>query len=145
MNNSIQYIKANQAMVAQIRDEWSQVVADHMVVENGFSIVAVADHKIVALIGVYWSELPRPLEGTREAYINIIEVLPEFRNMGIATELVQRSVELAREGGAYQLRAWSSDDKIQALPLWRKLGFALCPADNPWHQGLKGFFVGYVL
>lgn len=141
----VEYVLADQTIVEVIRDQWAPVVARHLEIDNGFSIVAMAEGKPVGAIGLYWNELPIPLTGTREAYINIIEVIPAFRGRGIATELVNRSIELCREEGVYQVRAWSSDDKIQALPMWRRLGFALCPADNPWHAGLKGFFVGYVL
>jgi len=129
----------------RIKAEWSPVAGDHLVLEGGFSIIALEADKPVGIIGVYWNELPFPLEGTREAYINIIEVLPEYRRQGIARELVGKAIDFSRREGVYQLRAWSSDDKAQALPMWRQLGFALCPADNPWCSGLKGFFVSYVL
>lgn len=145
MKAEIQYVLADQTLVEKITKEWSKVVGEHLVIDNGFSVIALEQQKPVGLIGVYWSELPVPLEGTREGYINIIEVLPEYRNQGIATTLVEQAIELSRKEGVYQLRAWSSDDKIQALPMWRRLGFGLCPADNPWHKGLKGFFVAYVL
>lgn len=143
--DKITYILADQAMKERIRAEWSKIVGDHLIIEKGFSIIAMAEEKPVGLIGVYWSELPVPLEGTREAYINIIEVLPDYRGQGIATQLVNMSIEMSRAEGVYQLRAWSSDDKTEALPMWKRLGFALCPADNPWQKGLKGFFIGYVL
>ena len=145
MTAALEFILADQALVDQIKADWSRVVGEHLVVDNGFSVVAVAGGKPVGLMGVYWAELPTPLEGTREGFINIIEVLPEYRGRGIAAEMVQHAIELSRKEGVYQIRAWSSDDKIQALPMWRKLGFTLCPADNPWQKGLKGYFVGYVL
>lgn len=143
--DSIQYLKADHTSLEQIEKEWSLMAAKHLVIDNGFSIIAMAGEKPIGIIGLYWSKLPTPLENTREAYINIIEVLPDFRGQGIAREMISRSIELCREEGVYQVRAWSSDDKVEALPMWQRLGFALCPADNPWHAGLKGFFVGYVL
>jgi len=48
--------------------------------------------------------------------------------MGIATELVARTEAWAKKAGLLQIRAWSSQDKVEAIPMWRDLGYGLCPA-----------------
>jgi hypothetical protein len=60
--------------------------------------------------------------------------------------LIDLSILRAREHGAYQLRAWSSEDKIEAIPMWKQLGFGLCPATVfPRGQEVRGYFVIKVL
>jgi hypothetical protein len=56
--------------------------------------------------------------------------------------MVEIACERAVRRGAYQIRAWSSDDKIEAIPMWKALGFGLCPAtEHPRGQEVKGYFV----
>ena len=56
------------------------------------------------------------------------------------------AVERARARGVYQLRAWSSEDKTEAIPMWKALGFGLCPATTyPGGREIEGYFVTKVL
>ena len=117
-----------------------------MHIHNGFSILALCDGEPIGLISVYWRELPPPLVSATEGYIDIIEVCQGFRRQGIATKLIEMSAERARKQGIYQLRAWSSEDKTEAIPMWQALGFGLCPATTyPGGQEVKGYFVTQVL
>ncbi len=44
--------------------------------------------------------------------------------------------------GFYQLRAWSSSDKTEAIPMWKSLGFGLVPTTTyPRGQAVPGYFV----
>ena len=117
-----------------------------MHIADGFSILALSDGQPVGLISVYWRRLPAPLAHTVDGYMDIIEVLAGFRRQGIATRMVELSIERAREQGVYQLRAWSSEDKAEAIPMWEALGFGLCPATTyPGGQEVKGYFQTRVL
>ncbi len=60
---------------------------------------------------------PPPLRDAFEGHIDIIGVAAAYRRQGIATRLIEIAAERAREHGAYQLRAWSSEDKTEAIPL----------------------------
>jgi hypothetical protein len=54
--------------------------------------------------------------------------------------------ERAKEERIYQIRSWSSEDKIEAIPMWQALGFGLCPATTyPQGKEVKGYFVARVL
>ena len=142
----IHYVDADKAWKGRIAEEWSETAARHMHIADGFSILALSDGDPVGLISVYWRRLPAPLAHTIEGYIDIIEVLAGFRRQGIATRMVELSIEQAREQGVYQLRAWSSEDKAEAIPMWEALGFGLCPATTyPGGQEVKGYFVTRVL
>ena len=131
-------IEADEAMKAHLVDLWGEVVERHMHIEDGFSIVPLHAGKPVGLISVYWREFPPPLPETKEGYIDIIEVVEGYRRRGIARELVRRSAERARQEGAYQLRAWSSEDKVEAIPMWKALAFGLCAITDP---EVNGYFV----
>jgi GNAT superfamily N-acetyltransferase len=83
---------------------------------------------------------------TVDWYIDILEVHKEFRRRGIATHLIELVYRAAKERGIYQIRSWSSEDKDEAIPMWKALGFGLCPATTyPQGKEVKGYFVAKVL
>ncbi len=56
--------------------------------------------------------------------------------------MIELCEERARQLGTCQLRAWSSEDKIEAIPMWRALGFGLCPAEEGSKgQKVRGYYV----
>lgn len=112
--------------------------------DNGFTIVAMSGEEPIAVISVYWKMLPEPMPQTREAFIDLIDVDPEFRRQGIARMLIELAVGRAADAGAYQLRAWTSSERPAALALWRAVGFCLCPAVvlvGPDNRHIQGYFV----
>lgn len=146
MSQEISYRYADAATVEWAAREWSTVVSKHMCIDNGFTIVVCVKSTPIGVIAIKWCELPAPLSGTRDAYIDIIEVRPQYRRLGIARELIMRAAERAVSEGAYQLRGWSSEDKKEAIPMWKALGFALCPTTiYPRGQDVKGYYFARVL
>ena len=90
--------------------------------------------------------MPIPLVESFDWYIDILEVHEEYRRKGIATHLINIVCERAKQSGVYQIRAWSSEDKIEAILMWKALGFGLCPAITyPQGKEVKGYFVVKVL
>ena len=61
--------------------------------------------------------------------------------------------EWAKAYGYRQIRAWSSDDKTEAIPMWYALGYGVCPAIMRGESVIKefagkpiyGFYVSKVL
>lgn len=138
---TIDYVDADEAWKERIAGEWGEKPARHMHINGGFSLLALHEGKPVGLISVIWKKLARPLEDTLEGYIDIIEVRPGFRRRGIARRMIELAAGRARERKAYQLRAWSTEDKTEALPMWRALGFALNPVTHQmWGPQLSGYF-----
>jgi len=138
----VEYVQADTALRERVAREWGELQARHMHVDDGFTIVAIAGDRLAGLLAVEWRELPHPFAGVREAFIDIIEVRPEFRRRGIATRMIGMAAWRAKSAGACQLRAWSSGDKTEAIALWHALGFGLAPAVvHPRGQEVKGFFV----
>jgi GNAT superfamily N-acetyltransferase len=137
---------ADEAMRDRVRAEWGENAARHMHLTDGFSIVALEGEILVGLISVYAKMLPVPLEESFDWYIDILEVSKDYRRRGIATHLIELTIQRAKEAGVYQLRSWSSEDKIEVIPMWKALGFGLCPASTyPQGKEVKGYFVAKVL
>ena len=75
------------------------------------------------------------------ASITDIDVLDDYRRRGIARRLVELAADRARQDGAYQLSAWSTDDKVEAIPMWRALGFGLSRVTHSmWDEEVTGYF-----
>jgi GNAT superfamily N-acetyltransferase len=104
--------------------------------------MALHGDRAVGVIAVKWQELPAPLPPTREGYINIIEVVRAYRRKGIARRLIELSLAKCRAEGVTQMRTWSTNDKTDAIPMWKALGFALCPVTHSmWRTEVTGYFV----
>ena len=142
----VEHVDADEAWRQRIAEEWSESAARHMHIADGFSILALSEGKPIGLISVHWRKLAPPLDDTNEGYIDIIAVLAGFRRRRIATRLIEISAERARERGVRQLRAWSSEDKTEAMLMWKALGSGLCPATSyPKGKEVRGYLVTRVL
>ncbi len=140
--HDIHFPDLDEKWVERVAKEWGEKAARHMHVADGFSIAATHKELLVGLVAVQWRTLPQPLVETREAYIDFLEVHQEYRRRGIARRLIELSSERSRGENMYQLRSWSSEDKTQAIPMWKALGFGLCPARTfPQGKEIKGYFV----
>ena len=140
----IRFADCDASLKKRIGEVMGETAERHLNIDDGFSIVAMDmdDDQPVGIISVYPQALPDPLSETVEGFINIIEVSPGYRRQGIARRLIETAVQYARRQGFHQLRAWSSDDKTEAIPMWKALGFGLHPATvYPKGQEVKGFFV----
>lgn len=144
--DEVTLLELDAGWLPRIAEEWGQKAARHLHFEDGFTLAASCEGQAVGLVSSYWRWLPAPLEETKELYIDILEVRPPYRRRGIARRLIAETVRRAMEGGVYQVRSWSSSDKLEALPMWRRLSFGLVPATTyPRGQPVEGFFVTRVL
>jgi ribosomal protein S18 acetylase RimI-like enzyme len=75
-------------------------------------LVAVAGDQIVGLLDLELEPAPEVLWDTdaRGGAIWHVAVHPDYRRQGIATALVERALELAREAGLEIVQAWTRDD-----------------------------------
>ena len=146
VQDDLRYLDSPEEWRERLAQEWGEKAARHLHFANGFTIVALHQTRSVGLIAVYWRELPSPLPATIEGYIDFLEVRAAYRRQGIARRLIDLAVQRAVERRAYQVRSWSSEDKIEAIPMWKQLGFGLCPATTfPRGQEVRGFFVTKIL
>jgi GNAT superfamily N-acetyltransferase len=140
------YLEADETIKSHVEAEWGVKPARHMHLTGGFSIVVFDGDILVGLISVYRKPLPLPLVDSFDWYIDILEVQKEYRRKGIAAGLLQMICERAKRAGVYQVRSWSSEDKIEAILMWRALGFGLCPAlTHAQGEEVRGYFVAKVL
>ena len=134
--STIRYLFADEDLKHTVINQWKDYFPDvgkYICLEDGFTIVAMCEEQAVGLLSVSWRELPSPLPNTMEAFIMDIEVLPEYRRRGIARSMIAMATDRAVNYGAYQIRAWSSNDKTEAIPMWKALGFGMCPQPHGYN------------
>jgi ribosomal protein S18 acetylase RimI-like enzyme len=142
--STIVYLAADHNMKDRIGTEWGENAARHIHLTDGCTIVALDNELLVGLVSAYGKKLP--LLEIPDWYIDILEVHKEYRRRGIATDLIRLISAQAKERDLYQIRAWSSEDKTEAIPMWKKLGFGLCPSTTyPQGKEVQGYFVAKVL
>ena len=71
-----------------------------------------------------------PLAKHKLAYLERTLVRPEYRRQGIATELLRKAIEVAREAGCEYIRCHNNWDNPAETALFRKCGFALVDLDG---------------
>lgn len=140
------FMQADKSIQPHIAQEYGEVAARHLHFEDGFTLVAIDEDKVVGFASFVWRGLPKPLDSLRECFIDIIETRSEYRRNGIASRLLELGEKHAKSKGVYQLRAWSSDDKAGALSMWAALQFGLAPAVvYPVGKEVHGYFATKVL
>ena len=115
----------------QIVDTWGDWVIKYGCLHYGegcYSLAALYGGEPVGFISAYPLRFPEPLQEYCDAYIDDIEVREDFRKQGIASKLLLMTEQWAKSHGYRQIRAWSSDDKTEALGMWYAFGYGVCPA-----------------
>jgi ribosomal protein S18 acetylase RimI-like enzyme len=76
-------------------------------------LVALADNQVVGLLDLELEPAPGVLHDTeaRGGVIWHVAVHPDYRRRGIATALLERALEVAREHGLEIVQAWTRDDE----------------------------------
>ena len=96
---------------------------------NGCCLLAAMDgDTVTGFAAIHPARWTPPLEQYEDAFIEVIEVAEDYRRKGIGSRLVTLLEQRAKDLGYYQIRAWSSEDKTEALKMWRKLRYGMCPA-----------------
>lgn len=139
----IVYQEIDACLLETIAAHYGEPAKKHIHIgDDSYSLVALHDGNPVGFISTYAQNLAAPIGEVRDAYIDIIEVDEKYRRMGIASEMVIRSEEWAKKAGLLQIRAWSSQGKMEAISMWRSLGYGLCPA-KIWVEWCKEIVDGY--
>ncbi len=102
------------------------------------------DEDILGCATVFRRSIPAPISAV-EAFIYLIDVFAEEnRNRGIGSLMVQKILELEREKGTYQVRAYCDIKNTASHYLWLKNRFGISP-DKLADGSIPGSFVTYVL
>ena len=142
IDSNITIQKISSEIENQITEIWGGWVKEYGCLHYGdgcCSLAALWNGKPVGFISAYPLQYPAPLQAYQDAYIDNIEVLPDFRRQGIAARLLAMTEQWAKDYGYRQLRSWSSDDKTEALAMWYALGYGICPAIMRGVSVKKGF------
>lgn len=83
--------------------------------------LALEEDAMAGFIVVTWA----PERPGLVAYIQTIEVLPQFRGRGIARELMRRAEASAREAGAGWIWLHVAAENLPAIGLYEKCGYTL--------------------
>ena len=109
---------------------------------KGFAIVALDGDKPIGLISLSWRDLPAPPLDAHDATIDIIEVREGYRRKGVARRLISIAMDRLIESNVFQVCAWSTNDKVEAIPMWHALGFTMQPVTHSmWGSEVTGYFV----
>ena len=111
--------------------------------ENTFTLFAIDDNdQNIAFLFAYYREIPAPLNGKTECFINVIDVNESMRGKGIGSALVQETIKIAKEENVLQVRAYTDINNVFSHRLWLKNGFGISPVKLPDGQ-IPGSFVTY--
>lgn len=111
---------------------------------GGDLIVAYENSKIAGFLWSFTRDILANVDKT-ESFINVIEVFnPQCRSKGIGSLMVKKCIELARENGCYQVRAYCDINNIPSNMLWIKNDFTISPV--AYENGkIPGSYVTYKL
>lgn len=130
---NIIYQEIDPAVEEAIIKQYGSWVRDYGCLSKGEGCYRVAavdmDNGVVAgFAALHPAQWIAPLEQYFDGFIEVIEVAEKYRRQGIGKTLVGLLEKYAAAYGYYQIRAWSSSDKVEALHMWRKLHYCMCPA-----------------
>lgn len=106
--------------------------------------VVAEEGDILGCATVFRRRIPAPVPAS-EAFIYLIDVFEESNHKkGIGSLLVQKILEIEREKGTYQVRAYCDIGNEASHRLWFKNGFGISPDKMP-DGSIPGSFATYVL
>ena len=109
--------------------------------DDTFSLAAMDGDVPIGYICVTPRILQYPLENIREAFIEVLDVDENYRRQGIGQHLVQCGEAWAIKNGLRQIRTHSNDKAVEAIHMWNKLGYGLCPHVYYTEEGCRGYYV----
>ena len=116
----------------------------NVVRDGGYFIVAQIEDTIVGYLWGFKRKIPAPVEQD-EIFINIIEVIyTNLRCQGMASSMLQKIMEIAKEEKVYQVRAYCDIWNVPSHRLWLKNKFSISPVKMP-DGSITGSFVSFVL
>ena len=111
---------------------------------NGYLILAELENEIVGFLWAFQRKIPAPVE-QEEIFINVVEVFSaDLRCKGVGSRMIAETLQIAKEQGVYQVRAYCDIGNIPSHRLWLKNKFSISPSKMP-NGTICGSFVSYVL
>ena len=143
---NIEYKKIDDLIFGKIIDEYGEWVKGYIKIRDDTFSLAAMDCDIPAgFVCVTPRALTYPLEHIKDAYIEVLEVDENYRRKGIARHLINCAEDWARKAGFKQIRTHSDDKAVEAINLWHKFDYGLCPHGYYAEEGCAGYWVAKVL
>lgn len=99
--------------------------------KDGYTLVAMENGNVIAFTSVFRREIPAPLNGKTEDFINVIDVFDDsYRNKGVGSALINEVKKIAYETGSMQVRAYCDISNEASHALWEKNNFGISPVKN---------------
>lgn len=112
--------------------------------QGGSLVIAQEKDEIIGFSRSFRRDIPAPISKT-EDFINVIEVFnAEHRCKGVGSLTVRKCIDIARENGSYQVRAYCDVNNKSSHMLWVKNGFSVSPVKME-DGHIAGSYVAYVL
>lgn len=113
--------------------------------KDGYTLIALDNNKLIAFASVFKREIPAPLKGKTEDFINVIDIVDtSYRNKGIGSALINEVKKLAYETDSMQVRAYCDINNEASHALWEKNNFGIAPVKSS-DGTILGSFVTYRL
>ncbi|WP_429148656.1 N-acetyltransferase family protein [Anaerotaenia torta] len=113
--------------------------------KDGYTLIAMDYDRPIAFASVFRREIPAPLHGKTEDFINVIDVVdPSCRKKGIGSAFINEVKRIASEAGSMQIRAYCDINNEASHALWAKNNFGISPVKNT-DGTILGSFVTYRL
>ena len=148
---NIEYKKIDDSIYNKIVDEYGEWVKEQIhdfhIRNDTFTLAAMDGDIPAGFVCATPRALIYPLKNLKDAYIEDLEVHENYRRQGIGQHLIESCEDWARKSGFRQIRTHSSDNAVEAINMWRKLNYGLCPHDyheyEPETDEYKNLFSGY--
>ena len=101
-----------------INDYYQKVCND-----NNKLFIAIIDNNVIGYIYIKISDPKQNSDIYKESFIDAIYVENNYRNNGVATNLIEKAKEFSKEKGAKKISINALKDNKVALELYYKLGF----------------------
>ena len=123
------YTEIDEEIEEKMIAKWGKWVKGNLPKGEGcYAVAALTEGEVVGCATLGPKELLPPLDGRFDAFIRFIEVEEQYRRKGIGKTIVGMLENWAKSYGYRQIRAWSSQDKTEALNMWYALNYCMCPA-----------------
>lgn len=118
--------EAEEAVTCDLRTPLTAYFQEVLTIGSENYLVAEAQEQVIAFAGIgFAKKTPYYKNPTGKfAFISALYTLPEYRRMGIASELMRKQMRLAKARGCDEMYVSSSES---ALPLYTHLGFMESP------------------
>lgn len=137
--------KADEQEISDLIEKYPKTKQVLCTDKNGYTLVALENDEIIAFVSVFRREIPAPLRGKTEDFINVIEVFDAvYKKHGVASALVNEVKKIALESGSMQVRAYCDIKNEASHALWAKNNFGISPVKN-MDGTILGSFVTYRL